>query len=75
MGFLTRENRPELGPHISAERLRFDSREYNRQFEHPRSLSECDHAVDNRLAIDVAYPEKHLWLMVDKRHNAIVRCQ
>src|SRR4029077_1681453 len=71
-GFLAGIHRSELRPHISAERLRFDSREYNRQFEYSCGLSERDHAIDNPLAVGIADSEQHLWLMVDQRHNAIV---
>src|SRR5437016_1174307 len=74
-GFLAGKDRPELRPHVSAERLRFDSREYNRQFEYSCGLSERDHAIDNPLAVGIADSEQHLWLMVDQRHNAIGRSQ
>src|SRR5260370_19430550 len=72
-GFLGGIHRSELRPHISAERLRFDRREYNRQFEYSCGLSERDHAIDNPLAVGIADSEQHLWLIVDQLHNAIVR--
>src|SRR5215470_6295015 len=71
-GFLARKHRAELRPDVSAERFRFDSREHNRQSEHSRGFAQCYGIVDNRLTIEVAYPEEHLWLMIDQRHDAIV---
>jgi hypothetical protein len=70
--FLAGKYRSELRPHISAERLRFDRREYNRQFEHSCGFGERHRVIYNGLTIKVAYPKQHLWLMIDERHNAIV---
>src|SRR6266699_884066 len=67
--------RAELRPHVPAKRFRLDGREDYRHIEHPRGFSECHCVVDNGLPIEVADAKQHLWLMVDQRHNAVVRCQ
>ena len=42
---------------------------------HVQSEIQRIHAIDNPLAVGTADSKQHLWLMVDQRHNAIVRSQ
>src|SRR6266478_2838047 len=72
-GFLSREYSSQLRPHIPAEGLRFDGCQNHRYIEHSCSFSECHGVVDDSLAIEIACSKQHLALMVDQRHDAIVR--
>src|SRR5882724_13586916 len=74
-GFLPREYGSQLRPHISAEGLRLDRGQNHRYIEHPCGFSECHSVVDDSLAIEIACSKQHLALMVDQRHDAIVRGQ
>src|ERR1700675_1549038 len=73
--FLPREYGSQLRPHISAEGLRLDCGQNHRYIEHPCSFSECHGVVDDSLAVEIACSKQHLALIVDQRHDAIVRSQ
>src|SRR5713226_2884243 len=74
-GFLPREYGSQLRPHIPAEGLRLDRCQNYRYIEHPCGFSECHGVVYDSLAVKIACSEQHLALMVDQRHDAIVRSQ
>src|SRR6202795_1061680 len=74
-GFLPREYGSQLRPHIPAEGLRLDCGQNHRYIEHPCSFSECHGVVDDSLAVEIACSKQHLALIVDQRHDAIVRSQ
>src|SRR6266446_5051013 len=72
-GFLSREYGSQLRPHIPAEGLRLDGGQNYGHIEYPCGLSECHGVVDDSLAVEIACSKQHLALMVDQRHDAIVR--
>src|SRR6266403_1671686 len=72
-GFLPWKYGSQLRPHIPAEGLRLDRCQNHRYIEHPCSFSECHGVVDDSLAVEIACSKQHLALMVDQRHDAIVR--
>src|SRR5882672_3359036 len=72
-GFPPREYGSQLRPHISAEGLRLDRGQNYGHIEYPCGLSECHGVVDDSLAVEIACSKQHLALMVDQRHDAIVR--
>src|SRR5260370_675152 len=74
-GFLPREYGSQLRPHIPAEGLGLDRGQNHRYIEHPCGFSECHGVVDDSLAVEIACSKQHLALMVDQRHDAIVRSQ
>src|SRR6266853_3106351 len=74
-GFLSREYGSQLRPHIPAEGLGLDRCQNHGHIEHPCGFSECHGVVDDSLAVEIACPKQHLALMVDQRHDAIVRSQ
>src|SRR5712664_4692563 len=74
-GFLPREYGSQLRPHISAKGLRLDRCQNHGHIENPCGLSECHGVVDNSLTVEIACSKQHLALMVDQRHDAIVRSQ
>src|ERR1700745_2285196 len=74
-GFLPREYGSQLRPHVPAEGLCLDRRQNHRYIEHPCGLSKCHGIVDDSLAVEIACSKQHLALMVDQRHDAIVRSQ
>src|SRR6266853_2030667 len=74
-GFLPREYGSQLRPHIPAEGLRLDRGQNYGHIEYPCGLSECHGVVDDSLAVEIACSKQHLALMVDQRHDAIVRSQ
>ena len=75
MGVLTGKDRLELRPDVAAEALGFDRGQHNRHVEDSRRLGEGDGAVDDRLPVEVRGSEQHLGLMIDERHNTVVRCE
>src|SRR5713101_1348854 len=74
-GFLSREYGAQLGPHVPAEGLRLDRRQNHGYIEHPCGFPERHGVVDDSLAVKIACSKQHLALMVDQRHDAIVRSQ
>src|SRR6266436_4838871 len=74
-GFLPREYGSQLRPHVPAKGLRLDRCQNHRYIEHPCGFSECHGVVYDSLAVKIACSEQHLALMVDQRHDAIVRSQ
>src|SRR6266481_4193865 len=74
-GFLPREYGSQLRPHIPAEGLRLNCCQNYRYIEHPCGFSQCHGVVDDSLAVEIACSKQHLALMVDQRHDAIVRSQ
>src|SRR5579862_690740 len=73
--FLPREYGPQLRPHIPAKGFRLDCGQNHRHIEHPCGFSECHGVVNDSLAVEIARSKQHLALMVDQRHDAIVRSQ
>ena len=65
----------ELRPDIPAKAFRFDGGEHDRNVEYSGAFRECHDVVNDSLTVKVAGSEQHLWLMVDQRHNAILRSQ
>src|SRR6266478_1431779 len=53
-GFLPREYRSQLRPHIPAEGLRLDRGQNHRYIEHSGGFSECYCVVDDSLAVEIA---------------------
>src|SRR6266568_3805 len=74
-GFLRWKYGSQLRPHVPAEGLRLDRCQNHRYVEHPCSFSECHGVVYDSLAVEIACSKQHLALMVDQRHDAIVRSQ
>src|SRR6266852_6458986 len=74
-GFLSREYGSQLRPHIPAEGFGLDRGQNYGHIEYPCGLSECHGVVDDSLAVEIACSKQHLALMVDQRHDAIVRSQ
>ena len=74
-GFPPRKYGSQLRPHIPAEGLRLDRGQNYGHIEYPCGFSECHGVVDDSLAVEIACSKQHLALMVDQRHDAIVRSQ
>src|ERR1700722_5135556 len=64
-----------LRPQVATEGLRFDRRQYNWNIKYSGGLGKRHSVVDDSLAIEIACSKQHLALMVDQRHDAIVRRQ
>jgi hypothetical protein len=62
-------------PYVAAERLRLNRGQNHRHIEHPCGFFECHSVVDDSLAVEIACSKQHLTLMIDQRHDAIVRSQ
>ena len=63
------------GPDIPAKAFRFDGGKHNGNVEYSDGFRESHDVVNDSLTVKVAGSEQHLWLMVDQRHNAILRSQ
>ena len=74
-GLLIGKDRFELRPHVPAEALRLDGSQHNRHFEDARCLTKGDGVVDDGLPVEIRSSEQHLGLMVDERHDTVIRCQ
>src|SRR6266850_210613 len=74
-GFLSREYGSQLRPRVPAEGLRLDRCQNHRYIEHSCGFPERHGVVDDSLAVEIACSKQHLALMVDQRHDAIVRSQ
>src|SRR5882757_8525007 len=74
-GLVSREYGAQLRPHIPAEGLRLDRCQNHRYIEHSCGFPERHGVVDDSLAVEIARSKQHLALMVDQRHDAIVRSQ
>src|SRR6202030_3535896 len=74
-GLLSREQGALLRPHVPAEGLGLLCCQDHRYIEHSCGFPERHGAVDDSLAVEIACSKQHLALMVDQRHDAIVRSQ
>ena len=73
MGVLVGVDGLELRPHVPTIAFRFDSGEHYGSLKYSGGFRQCHDIVNDSLTIEVADSEQHLWLMIDQRHNAIVR--
>src|SRR3984957_4172421 len=63
----------ELRPHVAAKSFRFDCGEHHRHIKHSGSFRKSDGIVNDCLSVEVRCSKEHLWLMVNKRHNTVIR--
>src|SRR5258705_4074770 len=72
---LAREYSSELRPHVPAKSFCFDCGEHHRHIKHAGRFRKSNGIVNDCLSVEIRCSKEHLWLMINERHNTVIRCK